>query len=386
VCPVDQLASPKVLILQSAQDHEWGSQLAQLLAAILQLGDDEVRCKSMGLLQLPPSSEHYRLLQQAAAGVPVVIVVISEATLATPLEMFEIGAAWAARASDNEDPFIPVLIRGGNPARVPELRDLSTSVAPVDAALLEDLVGQIAGSLDIVPTNLGAHRGRLMQLALPRPRNPSTRRRRKHGSAAWLIAAIAAGALAAAVVATAILHRPTPPAPARERLGFEEQTTTWNIDARGFTNATRSRARSHLGSYSLKVDTELIATNAQRRTGEILFDLRKSIGVNSADLAGKSISAWVYAPAGSAGEAAKPNGLQLVVKDRNWKSQYGAWQNVSEGHWIELTLAVDSAGGDAHIDEGFQSNAIVAIGVKMSVGEGSKADHAGAIYIDGVNW
>lgn len=389
VCPADDLRSPKILILQSADDHDWATELAALLTRILQLAVDQVRCKSIEAARLPPGSEQYDALKRDAQGVPVVIAVISDATLASPLDLFEFGATWAATAPDSNALFIPIVVRASNPVQALAIDALSSRVAPIDGARLEDLVGQIAGHLAITPVNIGSYRGRLIQLAAPRTRKSRKRGTRKRIAAGWLIVSTVAG-LAIIGATVALIARPQSSRLTREQLGFEEDTTVWSIassgNEQGFARAARSNARAHLGSYSLEVQAQLSSTDANRRTGEVLFDLRKSFHVNSADLASKSITAWVYAPSGCAGEAAKPNGFQLLVKDRNWRSQYGTWNNASEGRWTKLTMSVGSANGTAHTDEGFQSNAILSIGVKMSLGEGSKADCTGAIYIDSIDW
>jgi hypothetical protein len=140
----------------------------------------------------------------------------------------------------------------------------------------------------------------------------------------------------------------------------------------------------------LKIQTDLAGDETPKSKGEIWINMKKNPpdGVRvPLNLRDQTVTAWVYAPPGAEGDLSKPNGLQLFVKDTNWKAEYGIWQDVIGGQWNKISLSVGSSGPDSgHLDAGFHPDQIIAIGVKIGAGGGSQAKYKGHMYLDAVRW
>jgi hypothetical protein len=105
------------------------------------------------------------------------------------------------------------------------------------------------------------------------------------------------------------------------------------------------------------------------------------------DLSNQTITMWVYAPTGAIGDATKPNGLQIFVKDRLWNGSYSTWTNVVENEWVQLSFTVSNAVAEnGYMEQGFDPRQIIAVGVKMAAGAGSTVPYKGPIYLDAVDW
>ncbi|NQT91212.1 MAG: hypothetical protein HQ559_00510 [Lentisphaerae bacterium] len=110
----------------------------------------------------------------------------------------------------------------------------------------------------------------------------------------------------------------------------------------------------------------------------------------SLDVEGLTLTAWVFAPPGAAGEPSRRNGVQLFVKDSRWRSEYGAWHNISadrEGRWFRVSMVpANTPPLDGHTDTVFDPTDVVAIGLKIGAGDGSSATYTGPVYLDAVDW
>lgn len=191
--------------------------------------------------------------------------------------------------------------------------------------------------------------------------------------------------------------RPPTQAPANAKYSFEEELNGWVCQT--FTNAmaciqvSQSSEKIKDGQFSLKLDMDLIGSDEHKSQGEAWVDMRNFAPLNEAlpftsiDLANRTITMWVYAPTGAIGDNSKPNGFQIFVKDINWKSSYGSWINVVENQWIQLSFPVTASVAESgYVDPGFDPSQIIAVGIKIGAGGGSKVTYQGPIYIDAVNW
>ena len=99
---------------------------------------------------------------------------------------------------------------------------------------------------------------------------------------------------------------------------------------------------------------------------------------------------WVYIPEEALGNPKIPNGVQVFVKDKEWKSEYGTWWNIDPADvnsWQQITLTPSkSAPPSGYMDSEFDPTQIRVVGVKIAVGDGSVARYRGPIYIDAVDW
>lgn len=182
--------------------------------------------------------------------------------------------------------------------------------------------------------------------------------------------------------------------PDNSKYGFETGTMGWNVQTAGDSRACKSVSWSdsivYSGAYSLEVDVSLLGGDTILSKGEVWVNMKENppSGISTPiDLSGKEICACVFTPPGSAGNMSRPNGLQLFVKDQQWKSLYGSWKNNAAENWNHLNLTVnDTKPSGGWIDSGFDPTAIIAVGVKIATGQGSSAIFNGTIHIDSIDW
>jgi hypothetical protein len=164
---------------------------------------------------------------------------------------------------------------------------------------------------------------------------------------------------------------------------WEQQTYT---DSQGITKVVRSSEQAHDGRHSLKLIADLVGGDPHLSMGEAFVDLTYHAppGVSApVNLEGVRLQCWVYAPENSGGDPDFPNGLQLLVQDENWNTEYGTWVNIHAGQWNELTLTPGrQSPPEGWMDAGFDPAHIVAVGVKAAIDESSSARFQGAFYLD----
>jgi uncharacterized repeat protein (TIGR02543 family) len=182
------------------------------------------------------------------------------------------------------------------------------------------------------------------------------------------------------------------------KYGFESSDVFWAAQTSGDSQAVTAVARSDtgfakIGSYSLKLAVDLVGGDGNKSKGEAYVDMvaHPPRGTQAPiNLEGVRISVWVYIPKEALGDTDKPNGIQVFVKDNDWRSEYGTWQNITSDtvdKWYEVTLTPSrSAPQDGFMTPGFDPTQIRAVGVKIGAGTNSTATYQGAIYVDGVNW
>jgi len=196
---------------------------------------------------------------------------------------------------------------------------------------------------------------------------------------------------------------PTQAAPPSPKYSFESGTMGWvpqrdAPDTKAVTAVAQSSGQTRSGRPSLELTVDLTGGNHRTNSkGEAFVDMRYNLpnGITTPapyDLTGRKITCWVYAPPGSAGDANSPNGFQVFVKDENFKSEYGAWENITrerEGTWfpIALTPSTQTPPG-GYKDPEFNPTRIVLLGVKIGAGGQSTGQmrYTGPVYVDTCNW
>lgn len=160
-------------------------------------------------------------------------------------------------------------------------------------------------------------------------------------------------------------------------------------DSQGITACQRSSEQVYSGNFALKLTIHLVGGHANLAKGEVMADIQDTLTVPqtfAANLAGQTISAWVYVPPANTGEPSKPNYLQLLVKDASSTSRSlydGSTNILPSGGWHRLDLVVDPAQAE-YVQTGFDPTRIRHIGVKVGIGIGSTATMSDSIYVDGV--
>jgi hypothetical protein len=172
------------------------------------------------------------------------------------------------------------------------------------------------------------------------------------------------------------------------RYGFESGTMEWRAretdDSQGVTAIAQSEDHHRLGKHSLKLITDFEGGHTTRSKGEVY------VSIDVQKLKDKPITVWVYVPKEALGESKKPNGIQVFAKDSVWRSEYGAWTDITSDtvdKWCEVTLTpsiIAPQGGS--MTAGFDPAQILEVGVKVAIGEGSQDTYEGPIYIDAVDW
>lgn len=178
------------------------------------------------------------------------------------------------------------------------------------------------------------------------------------------------------------------------KFGFEcqwvAQTNEPNTRACTKVQVLQLKNKTLQGDCSLEMTMDLDGGDEHKRNGEAWVNMLQNPPVGEhipVNLLGRTVTAWIYAPWGARGEPDKPNGFQVFVKDKKWKGQYGPWRNVIPAEWFKISLKVSPfAPRDGYVDPNFDPTQIIAVGVKMGTGGGSKERYKGPVYIDGVNW
>ena len=144
----------------------------------------------------------------------------------------------------------------------------------------------------------------------------------------------------------------------------------------------------HLEAGKLILDAHLVGGSDNYCKGEIFLDLSFFLGLECQvpiDLSKSKITVEVEVPDAFVGWASNPNGVQVFVKDREWRSQYGGWVNIVSGGRHEATLSPTTGQTSGYTETGFDPKRIRIIGVKFAIGTGSSASYDGPLYVTGIN-
>jgi hypothetical protein len=361
-------AELELFLSHGPADREFVEEFTLLLAGTVRLERDQIGCTAIPDSVAEPSAPRMRL------------GIFSPSSLRSGTVMSELGPI-------AESQTILVLLHGLEPSALPaRLRGFAVHRAyhePELDALFERL-GREFGEKDpsegrLLPSERQRRMARLVELGtLPAPARDTRRRRRP---TLWL-ASVAA--LAGISVAGWAAHRA---ASSPGTYGFEQGAEGWTTSG-GCIAARPSQDRTKSGQFALALG---MALGPAQQQGEAWVDMRKSRPAGVSDvpvnLGGRTVTAWVYAPRGAAGDAKRPNGFQLFVKDDQWRAAYGSWQNVVEERWVRITLAVGAAQPPSgFVAAGFDPTRVIAVGVKFGLGGDRAAGFEGSVYLDAVDW
>jgi hypothetical protein len=350
----------ELFLSHGPEDREFVEEFTLLLAGSVRLGRDQIGCTAISA-----SADH---------APRMLLVVVSPKSL---------GSVDFEQAGSSQT--ILVLLHGLEPSALPaRLRGLPVHRAyqePELDALFERL-GRDFGEKDpsegrLLPAERQRRMARLVELGTQPTLARDTRRRRR--PALWL-ASVAA--LAGISVAGWAAHRATS---SPGTYGFEQGAEGWTTSG-GCIAVRASQDRTKSGQFALGM-----ALGPAQRQGEAWVDMRKSRPAGVSDvpvnLGGRTVTAWVYAPRGAAGDAKRPNGFQLFVKDDQWRAAYGSWQNVVEERWVRITLAVGAAQPPSgFVAAGFDPTRVIVVGVKFGLSADAAAGFEGSVYLDAVDW
>lgn len=171
---------------------------------------------------------------------------------------------------------------------------------------------------------------------------------------------------------------------------FEDDQAGWHVEtkhnSKGVMGVTTSIKKKKRGSQSMLITLDLNGMDPVRSSGEVIVDVRRNSGsgqLRGVNMDGGVIEMMVFAPRDAMGDIRKPNGLQIFVKDEEWRSEYGPWVPIQSGRWMRLRLEPSSLspkGGDAAL--GFDPKRVALIGIRVATPPDSKSIYQGPIYID----
>jgi len=220
------------------------------------------------------------------------------------------------------------------------------------------------------------------------------------------------------------IREPTPTEPMGLPPCPEESTTRYGFDCgfqlwsnspdekiKAVTNVTSAQVLDRRGSPTtvmvLTVDFtgDPVTREAEfRELGEAEVDLIGQVpmgyeGKTVDDLAGKTITAYVWASKGASGVPGHLNGFQLFIRDENYVSCYGDWKNIepsSEENWFRIVWeepTMDEKLADADQEKrrchpDFNINKPIILGLQIAVGVGSTVQYTEplTVYVDDVDW
>jgi hypothetical protein len=168
------------------------------------------------------------------------------------------------------------------------------------------------------------------------------------------------------------------------------------VDSQGFTDVELAPIGVCSGRGVLRISTNIVGGHPNRASGEVhvhlgdhLPGLCVPVGASPAlNLSNAIARCRLVLPAGSAGSASAPNGIQFVFKtrvsDSVWPSLHTTWQNISpswEGRCVDLTARVNPAEA-AHVDSGFDAGSITLAGLKVGANSQAAAQLQGIIEVE----
>jgi hypothetical protein len=142
------------------------------------------------------------------------------------------------------------------------------------------------------------------------------------------------------------------------------------------------------GSDQLTLQASLISQDENYSKGEVFLDLRSFTQTATyvpRDMSDTTLMARVTVPNDFAGLPSCPNGIQVTVKDDQWRSQYSAWVNVASGgtYIISYSPTVQTIPG-GYTENGFDPDRIIMVGVKVAMNDTCSDNYDGELYVESV--
>ncbi|MFH1264691.1 MAG: hypothetical protein ABIK89_03145 [Planctomycetota bacterium] len=128
----------------------------------------------------------------------------------------------------------------------------------------------------------------------------------------------------------------------------------------------------HEPGRGMILECRLSAEDATSKHGECFVDLKyvpSLEGLVPLDLTGHTITVEVEIGGGLDAPKDSPNGVQVFVRDKGFRAQYGVWRNWTEAGTVTASLKPSRDGATAgHTDKQFNPAACRVIGVKIGTG------------------
>ena len=135
----------------------------------------------------------------------------------------------------------------------------------------------------------------------------------------------------------------------------------------------------------LILECDLKGADLQRANGEIVLDLKYVPCLEAnvpVDMTGRLIQAEIQIPEDFVGPLNTPNGCQVFVKDTEWRSQYGTWENCTKEGTLLVQLQPSTETPIwGSTTPGFDPKNIRIIGIKIAINEQSTNQFKGTIKV-----
>jgi hypothetical protein len=388
---------PKLFLAYSPEDQELVEEFTLVLAGTVRLDLSDVLSTTRVESDVPGEKVASELVRSALAA-EVMLAFVSESSLRAPSVMFELGARWAMAQADREpgsQRTLLVLLGGLGASRLPHALKEASRLEVTELGDWERLLSELGGVFGekeaslgrLVPEEKARRLARIVELARPSA-SASRSDRAGEGGKRRILGYSGVALIGLVVLGWSLIRGRAEPAPAK--YDFEQGAQGWNLGG-ACLEATPSNDQAKQGKRALKLTMALSASHPRRQAGEAFVEVHKHPppGVPAApvNLAGRSLTAWVYAPNNAAGDRRKPNGSQLLAKDASWRTAYGPWQNVAPRGWLRLRLEFGAShAGTGFVAPGFDPTQIIAVGVKFSLGGDANATYEGPVYVDAIDW
>lgn len=175
------------------------------------------------------------------------------------------------------------------------------------------------------------------------------------------------------------------------RFSFESGADGWAkpADASSTISVFQTQGRSLYGTASLAVAVQgMGATNGSAARASVLMG-------SPADMAGKTVQAWLYAPSAAQESGSVPSYAQIYLKDgaNHYSNSVGA--NINADNWVLIQFSpvanpsgVSVTTGGAYYDAGFDPTNIKELGIKVQASGSASPSFTfdGVLLIDSVTW
>jgi hypothetical protein len=155
------------------------------------------------------------------------------------------------------------------------------------------------------------------------------------------------------------------------------------VDSSGIVSVSLDSSPPHLTLIA-----HLAGQHPNYAKGEAYVDLRYFLGLEDKagiDLSRSKITIKVEVPEGFVGSSDSYNGVQVLVKDTQYRSQYGSWVNVTAAGKLTVSLRPTTATPpEGFTSPGFDPTRVRIVGVKFGIGTQSTVTYDGPLHITGV--
>ena len=223
-----------------------------------------------------------------------------------------------------------------------------------------------------------------------------------------IIVALLLGVLAIWLASSAVQELQTTPTPSSAVLspnicadqffyGFESTNLGWEaqrtaIDSQAIQRVTQTTTMAKSGQGALELQVDLDSSNPKNQSGEAFIDLVSNppIGLTPPfNLESVPITIWFFVPATATGNSDASFGVQIFVKDQQYRSEYSDWGALvnNTDRWIAFTFVPSRKPPQSgRMDEGFDPTQITIMGFKIGTRKNSSASFQSPVWIDDICW